>query len=194
MLFRSIVFATGEQNAGLYDLSKQVGKIEATEYAGGTTLNIYGKDGKYLKGEHFNGATDPKIEEFVGKEMAQKIADSKGKGEWSGLDLQVGGEGMKAFYDKKVPNILNSIGKKYGVKTQLYGHAIETQKANKYQNDAMAEAIELTPAQHALVHHFPITEEMRQDVLQNGLPLYAEGGEVHSEDDPESCFFPKSKE
>jgi hypothetical protein len=31
---------------------------------------------------------------------------------------------MKGFYDKKVPNILNSIGKKYGVKTELGGHKL----------------------------------------------------------------------
>lgn len=107
-----VVFATGQQNADFYDLSKHVGKIEAKEYAGGTTLNIYGKDGQYIKGEHFNGATDPKIEEFVGKEMAQKIADSKGMGEWAGLDLKVGGEGMRAFYDQIVPQVVRDILKK----------------------------------------------------------------------------------
>ena len=29
------------------------------------------------------------------------------------------------------------------------------------------------------LHHFPITEEMRQDVLKNGLPLYNTGGVIH---------------
>ena len=35
---------------------------------------------------------------------------------------------------------------------------------------------------YAQLHHFPITEEMRQDVLKNGLPLYKEGGEVDAEE------------
>ena len=29
-------------------------------------------------------------------------------------------------------------------------------------------------------HYFPITDDMRQDVLKNGLPLYKEGGDVHA--------------
>jgi len=69
---------------------------------------------------------------------------------------------MKGFYDKKVPNILNGIGKKYGVKTELNSLPIESLMKNKVAD----------------LHYFPITEEMRQDVKQNGIPLYKSGGIV----------------
>ena len=38
------------------------------------------------------------------------------------------------------------------------------------------EGREVEPAQTKSVHHFPITEDMRKDILANGLPLYNEGG------------------
>lgn len=46
-------------------------------------------------------------------EMAPKYA-----AEYSGLDLKVGGEGMKGFYDQIIPKALEKIGKEHGVKVQ----------------------------------------------------------------------------
>ena len=34
----------------------------------------------------------------------------------SGQDLKVGGEGMKGFYDKIVPEAANKLGKQFGAK------------------------------------------------------------------------------
>ena len=93
-----------------------------------------------------------------------------------GDDIKVGGEGMKGFYDKKVPNIFNAVGKKHGVKMQLHGHTIEKEPANRLQ---VGEMTYEDPAKLAQLHHFPITEPMRQDVLKNGLPLYNTGGVIH---------------
>lgn len=36
----------------------------------------------------------------------------------SGKDLEVGGQGMKGFYDKIIPDYANKVGKKYGVKAE----------------------------------------------------------------------------
>jgi hypothetical protein len=93
--------------------------------------------------------------------------------------MQVGGEGMYGFYDKKVPNILNSIGKKYGVKTELHKeHEMETGLLNPYE-DENGQLVEEPELQAVELHHFPITEQMRKDVLTNGLPLHKEGGIIH---------------
>ena len=44
-------------------------------------------------------ATDLKtIENTVGKEFAEKISKEKGVYDYQGLDLKVGGKGMKGFY------------------------------------------------------------------------------------------------
>jgi hypothetical protein len=108
-------------------------------------------------------------------------------------------KGMKSFYDSKVPNILNSIGKKYGVKTQLHGHKLPGDPSqrgdaserlgvahvpladmNPQQVQAFNQKLDDSNAKQ--LHHFPITEEMRKDVLTNGLPLYNKGGTVHMAD------------
>jgi hypothetical protein len=120
---------------------------------------------------------------LIGKELAEKLMAQEPKGtlrSLSGLDLQVGGEGMKGFYDKKVPNILNSIGKKYGVKTELNGHNLKIREDLNFPEE-LSRRSNLpahVPGETKPVHYFPITEEMRQDVKQNGIPLYESGGSV----------------
>lgn len=67
------------------------------------------------------------------------------------------GKGFRDLYDKKMPQFLNKFGKQHGAQV---GSA----------------AIDETP-----VHSFPITDAMREHVLKNGMPLYAEGGDVSRE-------------
>jgi len=108
----------------------------------------------------------------VGKDIFQKMQAHEGENvgtsyrpDWrkiEGKDLTIGGEGMKQFYDRTVPDTLNKLGKKYGAKTQLNAHPLP----NTEQGTTMG-------------HHFPITEEMRQGVLQHGHPMYDHGGVVH---------------
>ena len=205
--YHGIVVTPGHEHADRYDLSKQ---IDALHYNPDTHRLIGKKNGRLLIDEV---AVPPeKLEAHIGKEAAQKVMAQEpnvnGLRSLLGEDLRVGGEGMKGFYDKKVPNILNSIGKKYGVKTELHGHSIKTKPSSGYQvrntliensrptrfmhaTDAAnwraanklpeTHVIEPQPAEYSQLHHFPITEEMRKDVLTNGLPLYAEGGGVPSQ-------------
>ena len=75
----------------------------------------------------------PKIEEIFGKDVAQKIIDGQGDRntksftpftELKGDNLKVGGEGMKGFYDKILPEYATRYAKKWGVKvgeTRLSG-------------------------------------------------------------------------
>ena len=83
-------------------------------------------------------------------------------------------KGMKSFYDTKVPNILNGIGKKYGVKTELEGQSIQRKDWVMKPDNQTSEQKVITNN----LHYFPITEEMRQDVKKNGIPLYKSGGIV----------------
>ena len=47
--------------------------------------------------------TEKELPEYVGKELAERIIEDIEEGNeevrYSGLDLKVGGQGMKAFYD-----------------------------------------------------------------------------------------------
>lgn len=178
--YHGIVVTPGAEQADRYNMAKHISDV------------AYDPHHKHLiatglKGEAINKTAEPhELPEYIGQELANKLLQSKpeqGRHKLSGLDIQTGGEGMKGFYDKKVPNILNDIGKKYGVKTQLHGHQIETKPPKRIpvirEHDIDYEGREVEPAQTKAVHYFPITEEMRKDVLTNGLPLYAEGGIIH---------------
>ena len=58
-----------------------------------------------------------KLNEVLGKEIADKVMNAQANAKFSGLDLQVGGEGMKKYYDEIYPAFLAKQGKKYNAKT-----------------------------------------------------------------------------
>jgi len=117
-----IGLTTGKQQAERYDLSKQVDYIDYK-------TSGYGDSAKYSLGivdKNQQGIDLPKeyysakeLPEIVGKEIAEKIIKGEGQSGGGrmtlrGVDLQVGGEGMKKYYDEVYPNYLNKLGKKYG--------------------------------------------------------------------------------
>ena len=172
--YHGIVMTPGLEQAKRYSLSKQLHELNVFKH----------KDGKYtLRGyAHGQDMTDhPEVEErdipeeklkdYIGHELAQKSIE-KGGGQYRGLDLDVGGEGMKGFYDKKVPNIFNAVGKKHGVKMDLHAHKEDLPRKSVFPQIP-------EEARTTYLHHFPITEPMREDVLKNGLPLYNQGGVIH---------------
>ena len=96
------------------DLSKQLSEViydPVEKRLGGKN-----HEGKLVVGEE--GVTPEKLSDYIGKEAAQKILETEpnkiGVHRLGGLDLQVGGEGMKGFYDKMLPDYLNNLGKQYG--------------------------------------------------------------------------------
>lgn len=124
-----IAWTTGEQQAARYDLSKQISEVtyhdkntggiaDAELYGEPTsgTLRAYGLDGRKVIEQYID---DPsKIADYIGKEAANKLLEQKPskareagfgfrKRSISGLDLKVGGEGMKGFYDKILPSEVN---------------------------------------------------------------------------------------
>jgi len=174
--YHGIVVTPGAEQADRYSLAKY---IDDLHYSGSNLVAYDGEGNEVIKQ---TGVTPQDLPSFVGKELAEKLMAQKPQGTLGdpvrslrGVDLQVGGEGMKGFYDKKVPNILNGIGKKYGVKTELHAHSIPKGVSDFNPNTGTT-----NPNQpQTQLHHFPITEEMRQDVLTNGLPLHKEGGIIH---------------
>ena len=173
--YHGIVMTPGQEQADRYSLSKHVGAVS------------YNPEEKHFQAFKPNretvlnekGVTPERIAELIGKEASEKLMSAPqtmGHHYLEGENLDVGSQGMKGFYDKKVPNIFNAVGKKHGVKMQLHGHTIEKEPANRLQ---VGEMTYEDPAKLAQLHHFPITEPMRQDVLKNGLPLYNTGGVIH---------------
>jgi hypothetical protein len=67
--------------------------------------------------------------------------------------LQVGGEGMKGFYDNILPKSLDKLGKKFDAKAKLVKGKTEMDGVEVWQMD--------------------ITPQMRESVTTKGQPLFA---------------------
>jgi len=115
--FDGVGFATrpnmsaGETQADRYDLSKQVGYIRwAKESDEKYNLRVFGVTaGQKL----FEDVVDAKtMENVIGKDLTRRITESpKNEGKLEGIDLQMGGEGLKKLYDQDLPRMLEAYGK-----------------------------------------------------------------------------------
>lgn len=115
-----VAWTTGEQQAERYDLSKQVDSVGAFKKDDGTFDIEVMKDGRIVQEQ--TGVAANQLDELLGKDLAEKIINEEGTQEksgyriYSGIDLKVGGEGMKGFYDKILVDFAKKFGKKFGAK------------------------------------------------------------------------------
>jgi hypothetical protein len=168
---------TGKQQAERYDLAKQINELSYKKIEDDLTLSL--GDGPYYEVSAIDKnnspvlkkqVTEKELPNLVGKEMAKKIINGEGSGYpdgsissgskvFTGIDLQVGGEGMKKYYDDVYPKFLEKYGKKWGAsvgETQIKtGRGVPGGEPVRY--------IDITP-------------EMRKSV-QKGQPLAAVSGE-----------------
>lgn len=179
-----IGLTTGAQQAARYDLSKQVDNLLYSKNSDGTyrvSAQVQGRG--QMIGE---AIPESKLSDYVGKEIAEKMSKGTGKqtevaGEYdpvsmtskkkymtelSGIDLKVGGEGMKKYYDEIYPNFLNKYGKKYGA--QVKETQIPTDRGDVGGVPSMYPNKET-------VRYLDITPEMRKAV-KGGQPLAAVDG------------------
>lgn len=159
--YDKLIWTPGPEQAARYDLSKQIQRIEYDPKF--QMLNAYKPNG--FNAIEKSNVKPEQLSEYIGKEAAEKLLqsqpDSWGIYKLADEDLKVGGEGMKSFYDKIVPNQLQKIVKKLDkdAKVQIGGHAIET-------DDGAINA-----------HVIQITPKMREAILK-GFAAYADGGAV----------------
>lgn len=127
--YSGVAFATGQQSSSMYSLSNQVDAIEIS-YAGSSLFKYNAevkKDGKILSVKGVRD--DAELESFFGKEFAKKVVNdldeirdlkSTGQGkEYSGLELEVGGEGMKSFYDNIVTKVAQKEAQRFDKNAKL---------------------------------------------------------------------------
>ena len=82
------------------------------------------------------------LDDVIGKDMAEKIMavperasppDARNLAKkFDGLDLKVGGEGMKGFYDKMMVKAANKYAKKYGAKVEVKKASLDRSWPTKY--------------------------------------------------------------
>jgi hypothetical protein len=104
---------TGSQQAARFDLSKQISELHYS----GSNLVAYDKAGNQVIQQ--TGVTDADLPGIIGKEAAKKLLEQPKQGtlrSLAGQDLQVGGEGMKKYYDEIYPKFLDKYGKKWNAR------------------------------------------------------------------------------
>lgn len=200
--FDRIAWTTGEQQADRYDLSKQIDSIRygTREEDGKYQLELY-KDGKRIHTTDLMDASE--LPNQVGKDVADKIVRGEGKSvafgrkDLSGVDLKVGGEGMRGFYDEILPKTLAKYVKKWGAtvgKTDLseshqqrfvivddsgnyWGDASNSRDAMRQLEEDLNGQGRVEPWTERThpgfsAHSIDITPAMRESVMQ-GQPLFA---------------------
>jgi len=153
----------GAEQAERYDLSKQIDSLAFTSYPakgeGQGVLQAW-KHGQQVISKV---TSESDLVDHVGKEPAQKLLAAKpdkgGRRSIKGVDLKVGGAGMKAFYDVIVPEQLNKLGKEYGVRVQIEGGTVGLEHGKTFHPPSFP------------IHIMDIPESMKQRVKKKGFPL-----------------------
>jgi hypothetical protein len=161
-----IAWTPGKVQADRYDLSKKVGEINYEPTT--KKLRVYPKSNDDFS-PFINEIVEPEnLPDFIGKEASERLIASKQKkftqGSPDGIvekyhhaikgkDLEIGGEGMKSFYDKMMVKTANKFAKKYGQKVEV-----------KSMGNAAKE-----------VWSLKLTPEMKKDILKGGVALSGAG-------------------
>jgi hypothetical protein len=131
--------------------------IERDEETGKWNIFLYGDpihdyDGELLE---FNskGQAQDHLRGMVEDSLQNHISTLKN------VDLVVGGEGMRAYYDKIVPARMTEITKKLGAPVKVEPYKINTRDGEK------------------TLHSIVVTPELKSAVLK-GMPVYKDGGTV----------------
>jgi hypothetical protein len=177
--YERIGLTTGKQQAGRYALSNEVDEINVigrTNMATGEkskSVALDMKSGQSLRiGVNNDGivdnVSDESIKNFMGKNLSEVVGKDiakeimlNNKKTISGEGLDIGGEGMKKYYDEIYPKFLDKYGKKYGAKVG------ETQikTGNAY---AQTKGIPATET----IRYLDITPQMKEGTSK-GQPLFA---------------------
>lgn len=209
--YDKLAITTGRQQAERYDLSKTIGSLKYQEdMVEGRPVNIltaYDKHGMRV----FNRRIDDPEKELpsiIGKDATKSLLEAepytppqetRSIRSLRGQELNVGGEGMKEFYDRKLPNTLNKLVKQDGVKvgqtelahpssgTELnrdgftrqevaeierLQNLVDRGRASEIDREYLANYLAREKPYGDIVHSIDITPEMRERV-KKGLPLFS---------------------
>jgi len=194
--YDKLVWTPGAEQSKRYDLSKQVGKIYYDpELAGGTLAAEGLRPGQTILDKPNIKPED--IADYIGKEAAEKLLsqprDPNGMHMLEGNGLSMGGEGMKGYYDKIVPNQLSKLVKKLDPEAKIGRDSIGSGKYEvvlpngkviaEYPEKVSADIIArkqpgATVRQNGLeVPSLTITPKMREAIMK-GQTAFKNGGSV----------------
>ena len=210
--YDAVAWATGEQQADLYDMRERVSHAVAERTDDGriaVSLGVSSTDrtaaesvgGEVRQQDGYALLDRPQTLQLFGVELGSQVFDQTvagaGPRNFSELNITVGGEGHKAFYNRNLVNITNDLVKKFGTKVGAvelrnaespYANRIDELRAvreERAQGEDPNQADDLAEMDRALSEAvskqwgFEITDKMREadkavqpPLFQAGEPLF----------------------
>lgn len=152
-----------------WSTSKNKRVVEASKDGKGVFKATLDKDGNISDSNH-SDAVGKSLSEVIGKDMAAKVG-AEPTGEIAGKDFTVGGEGMKGFYDRIVPQYVEKYAKKWGVKPELADIPLKEPPAKGLDEDGLWTVPSEGPDK-AQIWKLPINDAMRESFEKVGQPLF----------------------
>lgn len=193
-----ITWDTGATNADRFDLSRHYETIRSSK--DGAIYNVFATRKGSVRDNPLGSFKAEELSDAVGKDLADKIVAQSEENPYqvfSGLDLQVGGEGMRGFYDKLLPSAVNKLVKQWGGKVerstigsredrsrfQIQGYSGNWTVADvsngkivagpfKAKHEASDAIHSMSAESSVAVHSLAITPEMRAAALET-QPLFS---------------------
>jgi hypothetical protein len=131
--FDSVSWDTGDTQNDRFDLSKSVDKISVPmvnaesrsvriDEKGGSSFKLMVRNDGTVEGQmSASQFTGKKLDEVIGKDMADKIMAATAPVDFEGNDLKVGGSGMRGFYDTMMPKDIGKYVSKFKGKVEKAG-------------------------------------------------------------------------
>jgi hypothetical protein len=199
--YDKLVWTPGAEQAKRYSLSNQVDRLQYIKNDNGTYAVIPYKDDRPLHRIERDNIPDKELDSLFGRDVAAKMRAYEGDVDGnarslSGQNLEVGGEGMKGYYDKIVPKRLQELIKKHDPEAKLEMGRMPVEGRNKGSEDIARELgmsiqeINALPdaEKRALISSvrntiaapsLTITPKMRESILK-GQTAFAEGGSIEA--------------
>lgn len=198
--FDRLAWTTGEMQAARYDLSKHISRVTlepALTGDGKEYLAAYDLSGKRVVDKM---VTRDELADHIGKEAAEKLVNQPEKEfsadlgepgakvkrrELRGLDLKVGGEGMRGFYDKILVDFARKYGKKWGAEVK----EVRFKDPDGFETESFQDFINRTGREGAEARYMKerqgrdpgtiqvwgmdVTPAMKKTVLEEGQPMFS---------------------
>lgn len=186
--YDGISWTPGEQQGRRFSLRN---KVDSVHYSPEEQRLWAVSDGKNVIDK--TNISEDELHKYVGKDVAGKLLSAEAddgthdRRTVSGDGLEVGGEGMKGFYDKIIPEYLAKYGKKHGAQVgetsiklapdeakdeKSLEHILRVfgRNSDQYQR-ALAGSLQ-DKKKTLQVPFFPITPSMRESVVREGQALF----------------------
>lgn len=130
--YDGVAWTPGKMQADRYNLAKQIDSLRITKFPSGTYHIGASKGNTPLLVEE--GVSESDLPRYIGKELAGKAITqlgNKNTGQvlFEGLDLEIGGEGLKSLYDVRISSLFKKYGKSEIKEAKIYSFDLSKHSA-----------------------------------------------------------------